>query len=320
VISDTITEPSHYQLRTNRLGITSPGAEMSLTLRQITETAAFASARSTFLIESTAAIPDQHLHDYWKCCRGRTMDWLRHLDGLISEAGVTPPEDHLRLWKTAEPLIAEVFVTEILTRVWAAILTAADLHRKDTVGGPIARHTLKGHTEARNRCLTLMVNSLQVPCVKMSQVERLRRKSERWSDLLIGHLVLNYQLDAFAFESSRSLEFGQSQMREIIAATDEPVWEFVLAGVRLAFSSVDSVTAPSDVWNRGIVRSVLGSFPADSFDDTGTFKSVRRVRIERPPEDSDKVSDALLQTMVAEDRPVKRSHLKFSELRQRPSK
>ena len=248
------------------------------------------------------------------------MDWLRHLDGLISEAGVTPPEDHLRLWKTAEPLIAEVFVTEILTRVWAAILTAADLHRKDAVGGPIARHTLKGHTEARNRCLTLMVNSLQVPCVKMSQVERLRRKSERWSDLLIGHLVLNYQLDAFAFESSRSLEFGQSQMREIIAATDEPVWEFVLAGVRLAFSSVDSVTAPSDVWNRGIVRSVLGSFPADSFDDTGTFKSVRRVRIERPPEDSDKVSDALLQTMVAEDRPVKRSHLKFSELRQRPSK
>ncbi|MGZ0163079.1 MAG: hypothetical protein ACKVII_04120 [Planctomycetales bacterium] len=293
---------------------------MSLTLRQIAETAAFASARSAFLIESTAAIPDQHLHDYWKCCRGRTMDWLRKLDGLISEASVTAPEHHVQLWKSAEPIIAEVFVTEILTRVWAAILTAADLHRKEATGGPIARHTLKGHTEARNRSLTLMANTLQVPIAKMSQVDRLRRKAERWSDLLIGHLVLHYQLDEFAFESNRSVEFGQSQMREIIAATDEPVWEFVLAGVRLAFSSVDTVVAPSDVWNRGVVRSVLGSFPADSFDGTGTFKSVRRVRIERPQNDSDKVSGALLQKMnAADDRPETRSQLKFSELRQRPA-
>lgn len=292
---------------------------MSLTLRQIAETAAFASARSAFLIESTAAIPDQHLHDYWKCCRGRTMDWLRKLDGLISEASVTLPEHHVQLWKSAEPIIAEVFVTEILTRVWAAILTAADLHRQEAVGGPIALHTLNGHTEARNRSLTLMANTLQVPIAKMSQVDRLRRKAERWSDLLIGHLVLNYQLEGFAFESSRSVEFGQSQMREIIAATDEPVWEFVLAGVRLAFSSVDTVMAPSDVWNRGVVRSVLGSFPADSFDGTGTFKSVRRVRIERPQSDSDKVSGALPQTMSTDDRPEKRSQLSFSELRQRPA-
>ena len=292
---------------------------MSLTLRQIAETAAFASARSAFLIESTAAIPDRHLHDYWKCCRGRTMDWLRSLDRVISEASVTPPESHIQLWASAEPIIAEVFVTEILTRVWATILTAADSHRKEAIGGPIAIHTLKGHTEARNRSLTLMANTLQIPVAKMSQVDRLRRKSERWSDLLIGHLVMNYQLDEFAFESNRSVEFGQSQMREIIAATDEPVWEFVLAGVRLAFSSVDTLAAPSDVWNRGVVRSVLGSFPADSFDGTGTFKSVRRVRIERPRNYSDKVSEALFQAQKAGDRSAKRSQLNFSELRQRPS-
>jgi hypothetical protein len=292
---------------------------MSLTLRQIAETAAFASARSAFLIESTAAIPEQQLHDYWKCCRGRTMDWLRKLDGLLSEASVTPPEDHGRLWKIAEPLIAEVFVTEILTRVWAATLTAADRHRKDAAGGPIARHTLKSHTEARNRSLTLMANGLQVPIAKMSQVDRLRRKSERWSDLLIGHLVLNYQLDEFAFECNRSIEFGQSQMREIVSATDEPVWEFVLAGVRLAFSSVDAVVAPSDVWNRRVVRSVLGSFPADSFDGTGTFKSIRRVRIERPQADSSKVAEALMHSSATGERIPSRSPRSFTELRQRPT-
>lgn len=290
---------------------------MSLTLRQIAETAAFASARSAFLIESTSPVSEKHLHDYWKCSRGRTMDWLRKLDGLMSEASVTAPKDHIRLWNIAEPLVSEVFVTEILTRVWAATLTAADLHRKDSAGGPIARHTLKSHTEARNRSMALMANSLQVPIAKMSQIDRLRRKSERWSDLLIGHLVLNYQLDEFAFESNRSIEFGQSQMKEIITATDEPVWEFVLAGVRLAFSSVDSVIAPSDVWNRGAVRAVLGSFPADSFDGTGTFKSIRRVRIERPQADSSKVTDALSRISATSAESEIRTPLNFAELRQR---
>ncbi|MDA0281870.1 MAG: hypothetical protein O3B13_07230 [Planctomycetota bacterium] len=292
---------------------------MSLTLRQIAETAAFASARSTFLIESSRAVTEQHLHNYWKCCRGRTMDWLRKLDALLSEAGVTPPEDHSRLWRTAEPLLAEVFVTEILTRVWATTLTAADLHRRESIGGPIARNTLKSHTEARNRAMSLMVDGLHVPVSQMSRVDCLRRKAERWSDLLIGHLVLNYQLDEFAFESTRSVEFGQSQMREVIKATDEPVWEFVLAGVRLAFSSTDDVELPSDVWNRGVLRSVLGSFPADSFDGTGTFKSIRRVRIERGQPDSDRVVDALLQSSGVSNRSGLRSSLKFSELRKRPT-
>lgn len=292
---------------------------MSLTLRQIAETAAFASARSAFLIESSIPVPEKHLHDFWKCCRGRTMDWVRKLDGLLSEASVTAPKDHIRLWKIAEPLVAEVFVTEILTRVWAATLTAADLHRKEATGGPIARHTFKGHLEARNRSMTLMANSLQVPMTKMSQIDRLRRKSERWSDLLIGHLVLNYQLDEFAFESSRSIEFGQSQMNEIVSATDEPVWEFVLAGVRLAFSSMDTVEAPSDVWNRGTVRSVLGSFPADCFDGTGTFKSIGRVRIERSQSDSSRVSGVLSQLSAISPRADVRTPLNFAELRQRPT-
>lgn len=292
---------------------------MSLTLRQIAETAAFASARSSFLIESTAAISEQHLHDYWKCSRGRTIDWLKVLDGLISEAAVTPPGDHRRLWKTAEPVIAEVFVTEILTRVWAAVLTASDLHRKKSVGSPIARNTLKGHTEARNRSLALMAGGLQVPISEMSQIDRLRRKSERWSDLLIGHLVLNYQLDEFAFESNRSVEFGQSQMREIISATDESVWEFVLAGVRLAFSSFDGLPLASDVWNRRVVRAVLGSFPADSFDDAGTFKTIRQARIERPQVDSGKLVAALMQISNDGQKSGIRSPLKFSELRKRPA-
>jgi hypothetical protein len=274
---------------------------MPLTLRQIAETAAFASARSMLLIESRAGISDACLHNYWKCCRGRLIDWLHVLDELESQASLADGEaEHRELWNLAVPVLSEIFVSDLLTRVWATVLSAADLHRGQERAAPIVRHTFKGQVEARHRASQLILSG---------------RKCERWSDLLIGHLVLNYQLDEFAFESHRSLEFGQSQVREILRATDEPAWEFVIAGIRLSFQD-ESQAAPSDAWNRGIVRAVLSSFPADCFEEAGTFRSIRRVRIERSGEVSDQVADSASSPNPSEPgQGTKR--LRFSDLRQR---
>ena len=287
---------------------------MSVSLRQIAETAAFASARSMLLIESSTPISDEQLHNYWKCCRGRLIDWLRNIDDLSSQAADRADGDHLVLWQSAVPILNEIFVSEILTRVWAATLTAMDMTRGSTQASPIARHTLTGHNEARNRALTLMVKGMDVPLGSLSQVDRLRRKAERWSDLLCGHLVLNFQLEEFAFEPDRAVEFGQSQMREILRATDEPVWEFVLTGIRLAFKTMPDETPPSDAWNRGIIRHVLGSFPPDCFDDFGQFKGLRRSRIERGSERSDRLAEALLQTAPQDPAERKPGRLSFSAL------
>lgn len=289
---------------------------MPLTLRQIAETAAFASARSMLLIESRAGISDACLHNYWKCCRGRLIDWLHELDELEGQASLADGEaEHRELWNLAVPVLSEIFVSDLLTRVWATVLSAADLHRGQERAAPIVRHTFKGQVEARHRASQLILSGLRVPVAELARIDRLRRKCERWSDLLIGHLVLNYQLDEFAFEGHRSLEFGQSQVREILRATDEPAWEFVIAGIRLSFQD-ESQAAPSDAWNRGIVRAVLSSFPADCFEEAGTFRSIRRVRIERSGEVSDQVADSASSPNPGEPgQGTKR--LKFSDLRQR---
>ncbi len=287
---------------------------MSVSLRQIAETAAFASARSMLLIESSTPVSDEHLHNYWKCCRGRLIDWLRNIDDLSSQAADRNNGDHLDLWQSAVPILNEIFVSEILTRVWAATLTAMDMTRGSKQASPIAGHTLAGHNEARNRALTLMVKGMDVPLGSLSQVDRLRRKAERWSDLLCGHLILNFQLEEFAFEPDRAVEFGQSQMREILRAADEPVWEFVLTGIRLAFKAMPDEALPSDAWNRGIIRNVLGSFPPDCFDDFGQFKGLRRSRIERSSERSDRLADALRQTASQDSDERQPSRLSFSTL------
>lgn len=285
---------------------------MSLPLSLIPEVAAFASARSLALIESSHAINEEHLAAYWKCCRGRMIDWLKTLDDFECRLSNASPEEHQRLWVDLEPILSEIFVSEILTRVWGITLTAFDRQRGLRSAEPIARNTTNGHTEARNRALSLMVNGLKVPLSQLAKVDRLRRKAERWTDLLIGHLALRYQLPEFAFENQRSLDFGQSQLREIIQATDESVWEFVHAGVRLSFMGLANDHSESQPWNRGIVRSILGSFPIDCFDESGLFKSLRRIRIERPSPDS---ALSVASKTAPADPP--RCQVRFTELKQR---
>ena len=286
---------------------------MSLTLRQITEIAAFASSRSMILIESGHSISDEHLQSYWKCCRGRMLGWLKTLDDFDCRLSSVSADEHQRLWSDLEPILSDIFVSEILTRVWGITLTAVDLPRGQKSAGPIARNTTNGHTEVRNKAMNLMVSS-QASMAQVSKVDRLRRKAERWTDLLVGHLALKYQLPEFAFEDQRSLDFGQSQMQEFVRATDESVWEFVHAGIRLAFSGVSQDGCISTSWNRGIVRSILGSFPIDCFDEAGMFKSLRRIRIERTGSESGIVGSG---TAPPTTDVSPRCSIKFSELKKR---
>lgn len=289
---------------------------MPISLRHIAETAAFASARAAFILEDRAPVPHEHLQNYWKCSRGRMLDWLRLLESTSSEAGCVSPEEHQRLWFNVRPAVDELLVTDLLTRVWATVLAASDLNRGARDATPIARHTFHGHLDVRNRALRLVLHDLQIPVSEVARVDRLRRKTERWTDILIGHLALNFQIDEFAFEPERAVEFGEGQLHEILRATDEPLWEFVLTGIRLAFAQQQE-TVSADAWSQGIVRSVLGSFPADSFDEYGTFKSIRRVRIERGSAGSDRILQAL-DSVLETDRPESdRGPISFAKMRQR---
>ncbi len=289
---------------------------MPISLRQIAETAAFVSARSAFLLEGRTPVSQEHLQNYWKCCRGRMLDWLRRLETVSTEAGVTSSDQHLAMWESVRSMVDEILITDILTRVWATVLAASDLNRGSRDVTPIARHTFNGHLDVRNRALRLVLHDLQIPVSEVARVDRLRRKVERWTDILIGHLALNFQLDEFAHDPERAVEFGEGQICEILRATDEPLWEFVLTGIRLAFAQQQESTV-SAAWNQGIVRSVLGSFPADSFDEYGTFKGIRRVRIERGTAGSDRVLQALSLAMDNDRTTLDRGQISFTKMRQR---
>ena len=285
---------------------------MNLNLRQMAEIAALVSAKSTLLIESPVPVSEESLHAYWTCARGRTIDWIRQLDSGLLKINTSHESEHGAIWESLQPVLTEVLVTEILTRVWGATLTAMDRQRGIGQAEPVATRTTDGHMDARNRAMRLLINGPQIPLGELARVDKIRRKAERWTDLLVGHLALKYNLEQFTFESRRALEFGQSQMRQAIEDRDEPVWEFVLAGVRMGFSSLQSVQPLSDTWNRGLVKAILGAFPQDSFNGSGLFQSLDLNRIQR--------SGLAPETPVSDSRPdpvrPPRSRFMFSKLKQ----
>jgi hypothetical protein len=93
-----------------------------LTTQQIVEAAALIAAHSDLVIENHRPPTEDSLYEYWHFSRQRNTYWLRKLDAL--SAGELQIPDDTRLG-ARQDLLAEVFTTEMLTRVWGAVLTLA---------------------------------------------------------------------------------------------------------------------------------------------------------------------------------------------------
>lgn len=250
------------------------------------EIAALASAHSTHLIESTTELPDAPLHAFWMHSKQRLHGWIDRLDQYPHDIQAAPIDNHPAIWKGVEPVIQEVFVSEILTRVWSGVLAAIDHRRGLTHAAPIARSVLTDQLQARKRCLDLMVNGSHESLGHVARLDQLRRKAERWTDLLLGHLVIRYDVGEFAFDEQTAREFGA---RQTAWGSEHAAWNLILAGMRLALPVNQVSNPPAADHGVKIARAVLATFPTTAFSTEGPFKSILHGRIARSgthPEES----------------------------------
>ena len=250
-------------------------------LRFVAETAALVSAYSAHVVEAQSQVPNEFLQPYWQRSRERLHRWMKCLNERLNVDGEGIASEPGRSWHQIEAVIEEVLVSEILTRVWAAVLTAADRRRGTCHGEPVARSSLIGHIEARHLALNVIVKESHASFSELARLDRLRRSSERWTDLLLGHLVKQHGVGEFAFDERRAVDFANDQMGGGSAGTPSPVWRFVLASLRIAFPETLCQRPPNGDLTHEIVRSVIASLPADAFQPHGPLKSVLLTRINR---------------------------------------
>lgn len=233
------------------------------------EIAAFASARSDVLF-AAGRIADAPLERFLGCGRSLVASWTATLDEyravLPTLESIMDGEEVSEYWSELADFFEEVFVSELLFRVWGAVLTAADQESGQVRGEPIARRVLIDTLFVRRDALAIIADSDFQSHPELLRCEKVRRKVERWSDVLIGHLTLRYDVNDFAFSAERCRDFGIEQLEQEVLDSRSAVWEMILTGLRLAFPSTQAMFSPTSDDHRRLISSILTAFPPAAFD------------------------------------------------------
>lgn len=236
--------------------------------RDILELAALVAGHASALVEGPNVLPTAAVGQYWSASRCRLDRWGRALKQL-SPACPRPPCG----------LFEEILVSDVLTRVWTAILVSYDVRQGMEEAGPPARSIFSGHCEARGRVMELLLKGRGLYSDQAAALNRVRRRAEKWTDVLLARLGAVGDLGEFAHDA---------ELVEVLAAdlragrgfgAGERSWAGCLASLRLAFSHLSPASLPNADLAAKIASSVLASFGAGLFDAHGLPAALRSVRL-----------------------------------------
>jgi hypothetical protein len=246
---------------------------------ELAQLAALVAHHSPAIIRGTRPMRESGLEQYWTASRCRLDRWLQALkehETLIANAS---PGTRVTHWRSIRPLLDEILLSETLTRVWAAVGAAFDLHHGTGDVEPITRSTLIGHLEARNRALQLIVFGQGLGVEEAVSLNRLRRRVERWTDLMLGYVLVDQNAAEFAFDRARALDFAEDLRYERQAGTDNKAWDLVQSSLQAAFQKEGRQAAACAELNRQIAAAVLGCIDAGLFDSWGVLQSLWLIRL-----------------------------------------
>jgi hypothetical protein len=262
--------------------------------RQLVEVAALVASHGPVLVEGKAVISHSALEQYWATSKCRCDRWLRSVKRLASFDAADP---ELRAASAAEvrPLLEEIFLSEMVLRVWTAILYAYDRRRGSNDAEPVAQNVLATHLEVRTRALVLLVHSPLLDGEEAVLLNRMRRRMERWTDLLLGHLHGDYDVSELGFDAARVIEFSTDLKRQPRSAARRQAWGLTLAALRLAFERGLAEESPNTIANHDIAASILACFPSDAFESTGMLRKLWLVRMSHATDDAQGMIASLLE-------------------------
>ena len=261
--------------------------------RELVELAAVATAHGPALLASRGSISTAALEQYWASSKCRLDRWsraLRHFTSAQRSAQETAAE-----WANLRGVLEEVLTGEVLMRVWSAVLTSYDREQGTRDAEPVARSVLLGHLEARHRTLALLVSGHGIGTEAAVAMNRLRHRVERWTDLLLGHLIGDYDVSEFAFDPERARDFAEDIGRQRGLPTARHAWALTVTALRGAFRA-GLVESPNADLNARIAASVLACFPSEVFDGHGLVRSTWLVRLTNGANDAQGLIEDLLRT------------------------
>lgn len=260
--------------------------------RELVELAALVAIHAPAMVRESRGVPQASIEQYWVASKCRIDRWLRLLRRL-ADAGAELPVPAALAWPRVRPVLEEILVSELLTRVWTAASAAFDSQRGDQDLEPIARNIFSAHLDARRRLLQLICDGRAIARPHADRLNRLRRRLERWNDMLLSHLSPLVAIDEFAFDPERARDFADDLRRDMAADQGALTCQLMSASLRNSLASDLADRTPNADLNRRLGSAVLGCFQPNE-DPPGLARSFWLDRIARTTNDAQGLIDELL--------------------------
>jgi hypothetical protein len=262
--------------------------------RELVELAAVLSAQGPVLVRGETQLSSQGVQQYWTASKCRLDRWTRNLKSFAADATHVDATAGRVKWSFLRGVLEEILTGEVLTRTWSALLCLYDRHRGANEFESLARSIMIGHMEARHRVLILLVRGPGVDAEGAVKLNHLRRRAERWTDLLVGHLAQLGDVSEFACDVERAIEFSRDLDYQSNTKGGRHAWPLLEASLRAAFRRGMAPVSPNEDLNAQIGSAILASFPGDLFDSTGLFRSLWLHRMANVTSDVQVMIDSLV--------------------------
>lgn len=163
------------------------------------------------------------LETFWECVRQLRLGWQQRLSE--STGGTELPCE----------VLAEILVAELPIRVWATVLLSGRdaTHRDDL--HQIVKNAVAGLEPVRRRVYQLLLNTPNPTDPHFRAIDGLRRRCDRWLDLLAGPAALSADVWDFVSDPRRARDFGEESLGDDESPTSAAVEKLATAGLRMAF-------------------------------------------------------------------------------------
>jgi hypothetical protein len=187
------------------------------------------------LVVQPVAADDPFLSDYWAATRGLANRWLQ---GLTEWPQAVQMESDARQFTS---LAVELLTGDMLLRVWSTVLAIQDRHAGDTQARAVLDLVVFNVQHARHRLLDIVLADAE----SFAELDRLRRRCERWTDLLLGPLVVKHGFAHYAHDPRRAWDYGEDGVED----SSGTAARLLQTSFRTAFLDHDAVDLPvSEEW------------------------------------------------------------------------
>lgn len=241
-------------------------------------------------------LPLAALNAYWIANRQRADQWHEALFVYRHELEKAGASKRVAIWAQLKRVIAEILLSDVLSRTLAAIGAELERDNIDEDTSPITSSVANTQSEARQRSLQLMFDGPGQPLSDAAQLNRLRFFLDEWTDMLLAQLGDCHGSRLYCHRMGRMQEW----VGEFDHATESDMvgidLQLRILGMRRWLAKTSLLGDANPNFNQTIGQSVLAMLRPEWFDSLGCMRSLAAHRMQSIIAETDGMVGSLLSS------------------------